>query len=197
MDDRLKELKKLYKEMSKPLPDPYAKEIEQRLAEREEDLMAPHTCNAAYIYHPMGAEIDEIEPFTNDLIAVVDKMKEKLMLEKRILEGTDVPEYKENELSPTKLTEEQWKNASQSGSLITDPIHISTHGSNSSSPFAELLNLQQVTAALSAKYGAQQLGSCQGMLDDCGCETGAMNECCDCMEQTINVPTDGMQNEVK
>ena len=34
-----------------------------------------------------------------ELTEIVDKMKEQLVNETRILEGTEVPEYKENELS--------------------------------------------------------------------------------------------------
>ena len=74
--------------------------IEERIKEREADVLTtPYTCDAAYIYYPVGASLEEIEPFTKELTTMVDKMKEELVKETRILEGTEIPKYKENELS--------------------------------------------------------------------------------------------------
>lgn len=86
-----------------PVQEDLAKIIEERLKERDADVMtSPYTCDAAYIYHPMGASLEEIEPFTTELTTMVDKMKEELIKETRILDGTEAPVYKENELSETK-----------------------------------------------------------------------------------------------
>ena len=88
---------------STPVQEDLAKVIEERLKEREADVLtSPYTCDAAYIYHPMGASLEEIEPFTKELTTMVDKMKEDLVKETRILDGTEAPTYKENELSTTQ-----------------------------------------------------------------------------------------------
>jgi hypothetical protein len=202
MSDRLTELKSLYKQMATSKPDDtyraeIAKEVVERLMRREEDLMTPHVCNAAYIYHPAGADLDEIEPFTNELTEVVDKMKEELLNEKRLLEGTDVPEYKENELSQSKPTEEEWKNDSLNGCSTTDPTLSSTVESNSLSSFVRLLNLPRITVDLNERYEAQSTDSCSGKLDDSGSETDAMNECSECTVPMISELMLGMPNEEK
>jgi len=202
MDDRLKELKQTYKEMaSTKASDRFmaeiAKEVEERLKIREEDLMTPHTCNAAYIYHPAGAALDEIEPFTSELTEVVDKMKEELLNEMRLLEGTDVPEYNENELSQPKPTEEQWKSDSQNGCLITDPTLNSIIESNSLSSFVEVLNPEQDMVYLSEKYEVESTNSCSGKLDDSGIEIDATNEFSECTVPMISEQMLGMPNEEK
>ena len=202
MDDRLKDLKKLYKEMATGKPnDRYfaevAKEVEERLNEREKDLTTPHTCDAAYIYHPAGASLDEIESFTAELTQVVDKMKEELVNEKRILEGTDVPEYKENELTPVQISEEQWKNALQTGCLITDPTLTSTLESDTLSDFARLSSLDSPSGFLPDSCEILFRNSCSAKSDDCGTETGAMNESSECTVPMISEPMDGMQSETK
>ena len=49
----------------------------------------------AALYPGLGTALEDIEPFTEELHAIVDKMKEDLLTETRILEGTAVPEYDE------------------------------------------------------------------------------------------------------
>ena len=172
--------------------------MEERIKARQtEDLTVAHNCDAAYIYHPMGASLDEIEPFTTELTDVVDKMKEELANEKRILEGTDVPEYKENELTIVKITEEQWRNALQSGSLTTDPIHTSTPVSGNLSDSAEHLNLDSLGDILHDSYATLFRRSCSERLDDCGTEIDATNECCECTVPTTSAPMDGTPSEEK
>lgn len=198
MDDRLKELKTLYKEMAASKPgDTRTAEIVDRLQSREEDLMTPHKCDAAYIYHPAGAALDEIESFTNELTEVVDKMKEELLNEQRLLEGTDVPEYNENELSQAKLTEEQWKSALPNGSLTTDLIPTSTQDSNSLSGFAELFNRNCPIPQLRTQSMNSPTSSCLGKLDDCGIEIDATNESSECTVPMISELTHGTPNEEK
>ena len=172
--------------------------MEERIkARQQEDLTVLHKCDAAYIYHPVGASLDEIEPFTTELTQVVDTMKEELANEKRILEGTDVPEYKENELTIVKITEEQWKNALQSGSLTTDPIHTLTPVSDSLFDSAEHLNPDSPSAILPESLERLFRGLCSERSDDCGTETDAMNECSECTVPTTNEPMDGMPSEAK
>ena len=197
----LKEKRKLFEEMleenRKAYVEQWANDAAERLRCRDGDLMTPHTCSAAYIYHPAGADLDEIEPFTNELTEVVDKMKEDMLNEKRVLEGTDVPEYKENELSLPKPTEEEWKNDSLNGCLTTDPTRNSTVESNSLSSFVRLLNLPRVTVDSSERYEAQSTDSCSGKLDDSGSEIDVMNECSECTVPMISELMLGMPNEEK
>ena len=159
--------------------------------------MTPHTCTAAYIYHPAGAALDEIESFTNELTEVVDKMKEELLNEKRVLEGTDVPEYDENGLSQSKVTEEQWKTVSLNGCSITDLTPISIIESNNSACFAELFNRNCPIAQFDELSTLSSTNSCSGMLDDCGIEIDATNEFSECTVPMISELTLGMPNEEK
>jgi len=203
MGDRLKELKILYKDMAdrkhnEEFMKRVADEADERLKERETlDLQVPHKCDAAYIYHPVGAEIDQIEPFTTELTEVVDAMKEELLNEKRILEGTDAPEYKENELSNLNPIEEQWKNDSPNGCSITDPTLTSTHDSNSLSDFAELFNQNCPIPSLRRQSTYSHKSSCSETLDDCGNETDAMNEFSECTVPMTSELMPGMPNGEK
>jgi hypothetical protein len=172
--------------------------MEERIKARQtEDLTLPHNCDAAYIYYPAGASLDEIEPFTTELTDVVDKMKEELANEKRILEGTDVPEYKENELTIVKITEEQWRNDLQNGCLTTDPIHTSTPVSDSLFGFAEPSNLDSPGTILRESFAILFRDSCSERLDVCGTEIDATNESSECMVPTISEPMDGTPSEAK
>jgi len=97
MESRLTELKNMYKEMAKGLPNPYvekiAKEVESRLAEREMDLMTPHSCDATYMCPNAGADLDALDAHTVEFRCMIEDMFEKLLDETKILEGVDVPEY--------------------------------------------------------------------------------------------------------
>jgi len=176
----------------------FTKQMEQRIQARHmEDLTILHNCTAAYIYHPVGASLDEIEPFTTELTQVVDKMKEELVNEKRILEGTDVPEYNQNELKIVQVSEEQWKNALQSGYSTIDPTHASTLVSDTLSSFVELSSLDSPSDFLPELYMKLSTNSCSAKSDECGTETGVTNECCECTVPMINEQTGGTQNETK
>jgi hypothetical protein len=176
----------------------FTKQMEERIRDRAtEDLTVVHNCDAAYIYHPVGASLDEIEPFTTELTSVVDKMKEELVNETRILEGTDVPEYKENELSQSKPTDEQWTSDSQNGSSTIDLIPTSTLASDSLSAFVGLLN-QDSPGDISRESFMRAFNvSCSVRSGGCGIEIDATNESCECTVPTISEPTDGMQSEEK
>jgi hypothetical protein len=176
----------------------FTKQMEQRIKDRQiEDLTIPHTCEAAYIYHPVGAMLNEIEPFTTELTQVVDTMKEELANETRILEGTDVPEYNQNELTPVQVSEDQWKSALQSGFLTTDPIHASTLASDTLSSFVELSSLDCPNGFSSESCMILFRNSCSAKSDVSGTETDVTNESCECTVPTISEPTDGTQSETK
>jgi hypothetical protein len=203
MGDRLQELKTVYKDMASGKPNDrfmqeVAKEAEARLKERETlDLQVPHKCDAAYIYHPVGAELDQIEPFTTELTEVVDTMKEQLLNEKRLLEGTDVPQYNENELSNFNPLEQQWKSDSPNGCSTTDPTLTSTQDSNILSGFAELFNRNCPMPPLRRQSTNSLTSSCSEMSVDCGTEIDAMNECSECTVPMTSELMLGTPNEEK
>jgi hypothetical protein len=175
-----------------------SREIEKRLLERKiEDLTIPHQCDAAYIYYPAGADLEQIESFTTELTDIVDKMKEELVKETRILEGTEVPVYQENELSISKPVEEQWKNDLPSGSLITGLTLISTPDSSSSSCIAEDSSPNFRTPPLRRQSTTSPISSCSETSDDCGIVTDAMNESSECTVPMISELMLGMPNEAK
>lgn len=160
-----------------------------------DDLMTPSKCNAAYICSPAGADLNEIGSFTEELTVIIDDMKEQLANETRILEGTEVPEYKENELSQPKLTGEQWNKHFEPGCSTTVRIRTSTPELSSSSFTAEPLSLGSVIADLNEMYTLPSIVS--QTLSDYGIETGAMNESSECMVPTISEPTPGTPNGQK
>ena len=151
----------------------------------------------------VGADLDQIEPHTRELGKTVNEMQQKLTTEVRVLEGTEIESYLavrlalENELSTTKLTEEQWKSALPSGCSTTDPILDSNEDSETSSCFAGLLNHNCRFVFLSNRSTPSPTDSCSGKSVDCGCETGATNVCCECMERTTSGRRPGTPNEVK
>lgn len=180
-------------------------EWKKRLKQREtEDLTTPHNCDAAYIYYPVGAELEQIDSFTTELTDIVDKMKEELVKETRILEGTDVPVYKENELSNSNPVEEQWKSDLPNGCLITDLIPTSTLVSNNLSSIAEELDWKYAEQdkqwdILHSKdmSTSSSTNSCSGKLDDSGSETDVMNESSECTVPMTSELTLGMPNEAR
>ena len=166
--------------------------------------------NAVYLPSAYGVDIAAEQMFQQELHGIVDDMKVKIVDEKKILEGTlnpeygkgdwtipDVPREEQNELSQSTPTGEQWKTDSPSGSWITDPILASTCESSTLCSSVELLSPSCPIALLRRPSTLLSISLCQGMLVGCGCETGVTNESCACMEQMINVPTDGMPSEEK
>ena len=85
------------------------KQIEEervkRLQERD-DLTTPHGMeNIEGVASGSYAELEEIEEHTQELGASVEKMKEELVNETKLLEGTEIPTYEsllQNELSEEK-----------------------------------------------------------------------------------------------
>lgn len=195
MDEQLKELKAIYKNLTIRKPRSFIQQGEDRLKEREvADLQVPHKCDAAYIYHPMGANLDEIDDFTHTLTEVVDKMKEELVNEMRILTGTDVPEYNENELSQTNQVEEQWRNNSHIGFSKIDLSLTSTPESNSLFGSAKSFSLNCRTPFLSRQSTSLSTNSCLENSVSCGIEIDATNESSECTVPMISELTPGTPN---
>ena len=152
----------------------------------------------------LGVELVDIQPFTQELGETIEAMKLKLVNETKLLEGMEVPQYGkgdwamiENGLSETTQSNTQWKSASENGCSTTDPIHILITDSNILSSFARPLNRDSPTLYSNDTYSISSTESCSAKSDDCGKETDAMNECCECMVPTISEQTDGTQREAK
>jgi hypothetical protein len=171
--------------------------MEECKLERE-DLTTPSKLTAGYILSDFGTDLDAIEPFTTELTDIVDKMKEELANEKRILEGTDVPEYQpQNELSEEKLSEEEWRDFLLNGSSRTVRLLTSTPGLNNSScsarhnsPVSDILGSARCSCPSSTP-------SWQATSGDCGCATDAMNESSECTVPMTSEPTPGTPSEAK
>ena len=177
---------------------------------RDIDMSIPsRQPNIAYMECSFGVDIETEQVFQQELHGIVDVMKVKLVDEKKILEGTEVPMYgkdlwkmphierTENELSQSKPTEQQWKTDSQNGCSTTDPTHISTSDSSSSSAIAGLFNQSCPIAPLRIRSTHSPTDSCSENSATSGNETDAMNESSECTVPTINEPMLGMPNEVK
>jgi len=163
----------------------------------QDDLTIPHDCQAAYICPNAGTDLDAIEPFTTELTGIVDKMKEELANEVRILEGTEVPEYKQNELSEEKISEEEWRTFLHNGSLRTvrtltsiPDLSTSSCSVRHNSPVLDILGSASCSCPL-------QTPSCPLIWADCGCATDAMNESSECTVPMISEPTPGTPSEAK
>ena len=174
-------------------------QLEEYIKDRD-DLTTPTKLTAAYICPNAGTDLDAIEPFTEELTGIVDKMKEELANEKRILEGVDIPEYTpldQNELSQSETKEDQWKSSSLFGCSTTVPTRTSTPDSSTSSciarhnsPVSDILGSARCSCPL-------QTPSWQGTWVDCGCVTDAMNECSECTVPMISELTPGTPSEEK
>ena len=161
------------------------------------DLMTPSKLTAAYICPNTGADLMDIEPFTEELTGIVDKMKEELANEVRILEGTDVPEYKQNELSDVQSKECQWTNDLQNGFStivlipgLTPGLNTSSCSARHNSPVLDTLGFASCSCPL-------QTPSWQATSEGCGCATDAMNESSECTVPMISELTPGTPNEEK
>lgn len=164
----------------------------------------------------LGADIESIEPFTEELTGIVKEMQVKLVDETKILEGTELlerediiipaPENPEeilaqltgkNELSGGETKDDQWTNGSQNGLWTTDPILASIPESSNSATTARCSSLRCPTRRSNELLSPESTNYCKESLDASGCEIDAMSGCCACMVQTISVPTAGTPSEEK
>jgi hypothetical protein len=181
--------------MNKRTMDKREAEIQAYMKDRD-DLTIPSTLGAGYIMSDFGTDLDAIEPFTAELTGIVDKMKEDLASEVRILEGTEIPEY-QNELSDTETKDDQWTNDLRSGFLTTVLTPISMPGSSSSLYTVRHSSPVSPTLASGGVCMMSLTAFCEGKSDVSGCATDATNECSVCTVPTISEPTLGMQSEEK
>ena len=175
----------------------------ENYTKERDNLETPSTLTAGYVLSNMGTDLDAIEPFTAELTAIVDKMKEELANEQRILDGTEVPEYTplpplpQNEQSEEKISEEEWRTFLPSGSLRTVRILTSIPGSSTSScsvrhnsPVLDILGSASCSCPL-------QTPSCPPIWVDCGCVIDATNESSECTVPMISEPMPGTPSEAK
>lgn len=168
--------------------------------EIRKDLTTPHNCRAGYILSNFGTDLDAIEPFTTELTGIVDKMKEEMANEVRILEGTDVPEYKadeQNELSDDEAKIDQWRSVLPNGSWTTGLTHTSTHESSNSCCFVRHNSPVSPTLSYGPTCSHSWTPSWAPTWADCGRETDATNECSECTVPMISELTLGTPNEEK
>ena len=168
--------------------------------QQRNDLDTPSQLTAAGIYlSNLGAGLDEIEPFTAELTDIVDKMKEELANEKRILEGTEVPEYTplENELSGGETKDDQWTTDLRSG--FSTIVRIPTCANGSSTLPCSVRPNSPVSPTLDSGVRSCPLGtgSCLEMSGACGCVTDVTNASSECTVPMTSAPTLGMPNEEK
>jgi hypothetical protein len=177
----------------------YKAELEAYMKEHE-DLMTPSTLMAAYLCPNAGTDLDAIEPFTLELTDIVDRMKEELATEVRILEGLDAPEYAplpQNELSHAETKEDQWTTDLQNGFSRIGRIPTSTLVSSTSSSSARNNSPVSDIPDCGGRSCLPRTDCCAATLDDYGCETGATSESCECTVPTISEPTPGTPSEAK
>ncbi len=185
---------------------------------KEPTQQSPPSRDVGGVYLPSayGADIEAEQVFQEELHEIVDQMKVDLVDEQKILEGTLNPEYgkkewtlpliektmtedefRKNELSQAKITEEQWKSALQNGSSITDLTPRLTHDSNNSACFAELFNRNCPITQSDERSTLSSTDSCSGKLDECGTEIDAMNESSECMVPMTSELMLGTPNETR
>lgn len=104
----------------------------QYLQERE-DLVTPHTLQVEELGPDFGTDIEEAKAHEQELVEIIDKMKEDLVDETRVLEGTEVPTYEsllQNELSNAEQTQ---RNGGCSNGMASGQSSIHTPTNTSSS----------------------------------------------------------------
>lgn len=211
----LDERKKAYRasgmgiDLNKERTDEEEDERMQNLSKQTAKNTEQPSKDVAGIYLPSayGADIEAEHVFQQELHGIVDDMKVKLVDEKKILEGTLNPEYGKgdwglpaigkNELSNFNPLQEQWRSDSRNGSLTIDPTPISIIDSSSSFSTAEPSTPNCPTVPLRRLSTSSLINSCSGNSADCGNETDAMNECCECTVPMINEQMLGTPNEVR
>ncbi len=165
-----------------------------------DDLETPSQLNALGLYlSNMGAGLDEIDPFTAELTDIVDKMKEELANEARILDGTDVPEYAplENELSEGETKDDQWTSALRNGCLTIVRIPTCADASNTLPCSVRPNSPVSPTNAFGQRLSPPQDASSLEMLVECGSVTDVTNAFSECTVPTISEAMLGTPSEVK
>lgn len=147
-----------------------------------------------------GADLDALDAHDAAFKGMIEDMFEKMPREKKILEGSKVPEYNpviQNGFSTDEQTDEQWKNVSPSGSLTTGPIPVSTADLSSFLAMLKALPQGFLMASSDVKSETSSTDSCSEKLDDAGNETAAMSESSACTVPMISEQTDGTLSEAK
>ncbi len=173
--------------------------MEAYLEERN-NLETPAKLDAVGLYlSNMGASLDDIEPFTQELESIVETMKEQLANEKRILEGDDAPEYTplENELSQGETKDDQWTNDLLNGCSTIARTRTLVAGLSSLPCSARPNSPASPTLDSGVKLVNLPADSCLETLDDCGSVIDVTNASSECTVPTISEPMPGTLSEVK
>jgi hypothetical protein len=145
-----------------------------------------------------GAELDQLDTYNEEFSGLIEDMFQKLPMEKRILEGAEVPIYTaKTDFPDTSVEHQQWNSVLPSGCLTTAPTHTSLTGLSSSACTAELSSPSYPTMQCEEQSTPSSGSSCSEKWDDCGNEIDAMNECSECTVPMINELMDGTLSEVK
>jgi hypothetical protein len=145
-----------------------------------------------------GAELQELDTYNEEFNGLILDMFEKLPMEKKLLEGAEVPVYNpKTDFTDTTPDHTQWKSVLPSGCLTTGPTRTSLTGLSNSVSTVEHWN--QISHTLRSEGKSIRLfgNSCSGKLDGCGNVIDATNESSECTVPMISEQTDGMRNEVK
>ena len=172
-------------------------EKRKELLLQRDDITTPHDCHAGYVLSNFGTELDAIEPFTTELTGIVDKMKEELVNEKRILEGVEIPEYNQNELSDGETKVDQWRSVLPNGSWTTGLTRTSTPESNSLFYSVRHNSPVSPTLASAGMCSHSSTPSWGPTWADCGRGIDATNESSECTVPMISELTLGTPNEEK
>jgi hypothetical protein len=145
-----------------------------------------------------GAELQELDTYNEEFTGLIEDMFEKLPMEKKILEGAELPVYNpKTDFTDTKTEHQQWNSVLPSGCLTTGPTRTSLTGLSNSVSTVEHWN--QISHTLRSEGKSIRLfgNSCSEKLDGCGSAIDATNESSECTVPMISEQMDGMPSEVK
>jgi hypothetical protein len=168
--------------------------------EDRNNLDTPAKLDAVGLYlSNMGASLVDIEPFTQELEAIVETMKEQLANEKRILEGDAAPEYTplENELSQGETKDDQWTNDLLNGCSTIARTRTLVAGLSSLPCSARPNSPASPMLGSGVKLVNLPADSCLGTSGGCGCGTDATNESSECTVPMTSELTPGTPSEAK
>jgi hypothetical protein len=178
-----------------------AESAKQLEAERIRMGIEPYTGVVEGLGYDGGADLSMLDAYNEEFKGLIEDMFEKLPNETKILEGSmEAPVYKpdENELSNTRLTEEQWKTLSLTGSLTC--VHIPTLTSvfgNSSCTAEPSVQSTPTLPSSGSSCPSSTNSCCMGKSDDCGCEIETLAGCFGCMVKATSGRRPGTPSEEK
>jgi hypothetical protein len=180
----------------------FVAESAKQLAEEQFRMgIEPYTGTVEGFDYDGGADLSALDAYNEEFKGMIEDMFEKLPNETKILEGSmEMPIYTpdENELSNTRLTEEQWKTLSLTGSSTSVHIPTLTSVFGNSSCTAEPSVQNSLTLNSSGSSCLSSMNSCcGGRSDECGCETATLPELSDYTAKATSGHKPGTPSEEK